>query len=50
MTKAGKQTGEKEQGRQNFLSFFVLFAFFASTSYIIHWIFKEGVSNHQRAL
>jgi len=50
MTKAGKQTGEKEQGRQNFSSFIVLFAFFASTSYIIHWIIKEGVSNHQRAL
>jgi hypothetical protein len=50
MTKARKQTWQKEQGRQNFLSFFVLFAFFVSTSYIIHWIIKEGVSNHQRAL
>ena len=48
-------TWRKGQGRQNFLSFFVLFAFlpfclFAPTSYIIHWIIKEGVSNHQRAL
>jgi len=50
MTKAGKQTGQKEQGRQFFLSFFVLFAIFTSTSYIIHRIIKECVCGHYKLL
>jgi hypothetical protein len=49
MTKAGKQIGQKEQGR-HFFVFFVLFAFFTSTAYITHRIIKESVCGHYKLL
>ncbi|HEX2490184.1 MAG TPA: hypothetical protein VHR27_12295 [Blastocatellia bacterium] len=49
MTKAGKQTGQKEQGR-HFFVFLCPFCLYYFHPYIIHRIIKESVCGHYKHL